>query len=108
MIDAMSADPIIGQYHELFDLDSAPWSSSMHFGLQVESEPIRGIIERLCERLRPLSAAARDEGLDFKILSVKEKFGTLRVAYRDATEAIEAEIQEAKSAALILLRDRVR
>jgi hypothetical protein len=79
----------------------------MQFGLQVEAEPMRGIIERLCERLRPLAAATRDEGLDFKILSVKEKFGTLHVAYRDATEAIEAEIEETKSAALIRLRDRV-
>jgi hypothetical protein len=54
----------------------------------------------LCERLRPLTTDAKAQGLRFCILSVKEKFGTLRIAYRGATEEIETEIGRAKDEAI--------
>jgi hypothetical protein len=90
------ADPIIRSYPELFDVASAPGNSSMHFGIQVERPACRGIVERLCERLRPLAAAARDQGIDFAIVEVKEKFGTLRINYRGGTEEIAAGIDQAR------------
>jgi hypothetical protein len=98
----MHPDPIISKYSDLFDLGSAPWGSSMHFGLQVENAIWRAIIESLCERLQSLAVSAKTQGLDFRILSIKEKFGTLRIAYRDGTDEIEAEIERAKGEAAML------
>ena len=68
----------------------------MHLGLQVDGVAWREVIERMCERLRPLAVEAKARGLDFRILAVKEKFGTLRIAYRDGTDEIEAEVQRAR------------
>jgi hypothetical protein len=99
-MDVVSIDPIIFRYRDLFDLGSAPWKPSMHFGLQVESASLRGIVAQLCESLQPLSDNTKARGLDFRILSIKEKFGTLRVAYRGGTEEIDAEIDHAKDEAL--------
>lgn len=96
----MSMDPIVFKYRDLFDVDSAPWGSAMHFGLQMESVAWREIIEQLCERLQPLAAKAKSQGLDFRILAVKQKFGTLRIAYRNGTDEIDAEIERAKDEAL--------
>ena len=78
----------------------------MHFGLQVENVIWRAIIESLCERLQPIAVSAKAQGLNFRILSVKEKFGTLRIAYRDGTDEIEAEIGRAKGEAA-MLHDRI-
>jgi hypothetical protein len=94
------ADPIVKRYAELFDVASAPWNSSMHFGIQVEQPAWRMIVERLCARLRPLAAAARDQGIEFAIVEVKGKFGSLRINYRGGTDEIEAEVDKAKLEAL--------
>jgi hypothetical protein len=94
------ADPIIRSYPELFDVAGAPGNSSMQFGIQVESPAGREIVARLCVRLRPLAAAARDEGIEFAILEVKEKFGSLRINYRGGTDEIAVEIDKAKHEAI--------
>jgi hypothetical protein len=99
-MNGMSTDPIILRYIDLFDLESAPWKSSMHFGLQVESAALREIVRQLCQRLQPLATNAKIRGLDFRILLVKEKFGMLRIAYRGGTEEIDAEIERAKDEVL--------
>jgi len=86
--DPRPTDPIIRAHLNLFDFDPP---SSMWFGLQVP-DAWRDTIEQLCQRLLPLAA----DQADFRILSVKEKFGSLRIAYRGGTPAIEAEIERAK------------
>jgi hypothetical protein len=86
--DPHPSDPIILAYPTLFDLDLL--QSSMQFGLQIPAS-WRGTIEQLCQRLQPLAT----DQTDFKILSVKEKFGSLRIAYRRGTPEIEAEIERA-------------
>jgi len=97
---AEPTDPIIQQYPDLFDLASAPWNSSMQFGIQVATLAWRDIIEQLCKRLQPMAAAAREQGIDFRIVAVKAKFGTLRINYRGGTDEIEAEIDRAQQEAV--------
>jgi hypothetical protein len=99
IMGSMAPDPIIVKYPNLFDLDSVPWNSSMQFGLRVESVSLRNIIEELCVRLQPIAVAAKAEGLNFRILGVKQKFGTLRISYRGGNDEIDAEIERAKDAA---------
>jgi hypothetical protein len=89
----MPTDPIILKYMDLFDLDSVPWNSSMQHGIEVDSVLWRSIIERLCTRLQPLAATAKAQGLDFRILGVKENSapcvsptgaGTMRLMQRSS------------------------
>jgi hypothetical protein len=91
---------IIRTYPDLFDLDSCPTGSSMHLGLQLNGSGWLGLLERLCGNLQPLAQMVSSEDGEFKILAVKQKFGTLRVAYRGASDAIEVEIERAKAEAL--------
>lgn len=87
---------IIASYPDLFDLETCPKGSSMHLGLQIEGSGWLSLLDRLCARLQPLAIKAKAQGHDFRILSVKQKFGSLRVAYRGGTDDIEAEIELAK------------
>jgi hypothetical protein len=91
---------IIKTYPDLFDLDSCPTGSAMHLGLQLNGSGWLGLLDRLCANLQPLTQMVSSEGEEFKILAVKQKLGTLRVAYRGASDAIEAEIERAKAEAL--------
>jgi len=80
---------IIAKYPDLFDLDSCPTGSLMHLGLQVDSGWLP-VIEQLCTRIEPIAPA------DFRIVAVKQDMGTLRIAYRDGTDAIYIEVEAAR------------
>jgi hypothetical protein len=82
---------IIERFLNLFDLDPGVGRSSMAFGFQFVGPGWLSIMEGLCERLAPLA-----KGSNFQITSVKSKLGTLRIAYRDGSDPIEAEVELAK------------
>lgn len=90
---------IIANYPDLFDLENCPTGSAMHLGLQIDGTGWLALLERLCARLQPFAIKVKAQGHDFRILSVKQKFGSLRVAYRGGTDDIEAEIELAKAEA---------
>jgi hypothetical protein len=91
---------IIDIFRDLFDLSEDVTASAMGFGFQFAGIGWLPIMERLCERLVPL---AQDTPL--QLISVKSKLGSLRLAYRGGSEAIDAEIDAeiaaAKSLALV-------
>jgi hypothetical protein len=90
---------IIKRSPDLFDLDSCPTGSAMHLGLQLNGAGWLGILDRLCANLLPLAQKVSSEGGEFKIVQVKQKLGTLRIASRGGNDAIEAEIARAKEEA---------
>lgn len=91
---------ILSKCSELFDLESGPLKSAMGFGIRFDGSGWLGLLDRLCDKLQPLALGVRAQGMEFKILGVKRKFGTLRIAYRGGNEAIAEEIERAKSEAL--------
>jgi hypothetical protein len=92
MTDAM----IIESYMDLFDVDSGAARSMMELRFQFNGPGWLGLMAGLCERLVPLA-----QGTGFRIMSVKSKLGTLRIASRDGTDVIDVEIAAAKSIALV-------
>jgi hypothetical protein len=94
LVTMMTDREIIARYPQLFDLSGDVTVSAMHLGFQFAGSGWLGVMATLCERLVPLVG---DSG--FRILSVKSKFGTLRVTYRGGSDAVEAEIEAAKAEA---------
>jgi hypothetical protein len=86
---------IIDRYRELFDL-AGGLTSAMDWGFQFSGYGWLRAMDHLCERLVPLVA-----GSGCQITGVKSKFGTLRIAYRGGSDAISAEIETCKQAALV-------
>lgn len=87
---------IVSRYPELFDLSGDVPTSSMHIGFQGMGEGWLVLMAKLCQRLEPIAAD------DFKIISVKPKFGRLRIAYRGGDETIEGMVEAAKAEALTM------
>lgn len=91
---------IIGQFPELFDLQSGPSQSAMTFGFQLNGSGGLVLLYRLCEKLQLIALELRTRGIEFKILQIKQKLGTLRMAHRGGNDAIQAEIDRARAVAL--------
>jgi len=77
---------ILAKYQNLFDLDGDVTRSAMHFGLQVEAGWLP-VIEQMCQRLELLA-----EGTEFRIVSVKQDMGVLRVVHRGGSDATKGVI----------------
>lgn len=84
---------VIDRHRNLFDLDGDVTRSAMHLGLQVEDGWL-GLIDRMCDQLEAVAPGG------FKVLSVKSKYATLRVAYRGGDDAVEVEVERTKTEAL--------
>jgi hypothetical protein len=85
---------VIAKYSSLFDLSGVN-TSQMQWGFQGVWPGWLPILEHLCARLQLIS------GPEFKFTSVKEKMGTLRIAFRGGDDATDAEIERAQAMALI-------
>jgi hypothetical protein len=88
---------ILAVYARLFDLSGDVTTSSMHFGLQVGRSWLV-VVARMCAELDLVATQ------EFAITEVKEKFGTLRIGYRNGDEAVEAIVKTAK---LVVPRRRI-
>jgi hypothetical protein len=87
---------IISRHSNLFDLSGDTSSSAMQYGFQFSGAGWLGLMEQLCERLQPLVSEA-----DFRIVAVKSKFASLRISYRNGSDAIDAEIEAARAVAAV-------
>lgn len=90
---------ILDRYPALFDLEYDPTGTAMGFGLKFDGSGWLPLLDRMCAKIEPLAARLEAEGETFKILDVKQKLGTLRLAYIGATDEILAAIAEAKEEA---------
>jgi len=82
---------IISRFPNIFDLSGDVTRSSMHWGFQMGPGWL-GIMERLCERLVVIV-----EHPSAQIISVKSKWGSLRISYRGGGDAFEYEVEVAKA-----------
>jgi hypothetical protein len=96
LVPAMTDREIIARFPTLFDTDGDFTTTAMHRGFENVGKGWLGIMDRLCARLLPIAPQ------DFRILAVKSKYGTLRIAYRGGDDAVEAVIEAAKAEALLI------
>ena len=73
-------------HQNLFDFEGVPLRSQMHFGLQVGPGWLK-LVGMMLEGLSSLMSAGEVGG--FKIVSLKSKLGSLRVAYSGGTEEFQ-------------------
>jgi hypothetical protein len=93
-MDDMPGRAVIDRYSQIFDRFDDVTATAMMWGFQCGSGWF-GLLEQMCARIQPL---AQD---GFTIVCVKSKKATLRVHCRGGSEATEAEIERAKSLALM-------
>jgi hypothetical protein len=87
---------IIDRFPTLFDTDGDFTTTAMAQGFENVGQGWLPILADMCGRLMPLAQG------DFRILAVKSKYGTLRIAYRGGNDAVEAVIEAAKAGALLI------
>jgi hypothetical protein len=95
-LDVVKDHEIIARFPTLFDTDGDFTSTAMDRGFEFEGDGWLGIMDRLCAKLLPIASQ------DFRIVAVKSKFETLRIAYRGGNNAVEAAIEAAKAEALLI------
>ena len=93
MTGAMTDRDVINHYHDLFDPGDDATASGMRFGFENVGPGWLPTLERLCARLQLIA------GPEFRITSVKEKMGSLRIAFRGGNDEVQAAIADAQSEA---------
>ena len=84
---------VISRHSRLFDLCGDVSKSAMHLGFEEVGPGWLPTLERLCARLQLIA------GPEFRITSVKEKMGSLRIAFRGGNDEVQAAIADAQSEA---------
>ncbi|WP_433971955.1 hypothetical protein [Tunturiibacter lichenicola] len=90
----MTDQDIIDRYQELFDLGGVT-TSQMRWGFQGVGSGWLPIMERLCIRLQSIAKPT------FKLISVKEKLGSLRITFCGGSDAIGEAVDAAKAEAMV-------
>src|SRR5260370_23390882 len=82
---------VMTMFAKLFDLSDDVTATMMRYGFQFEGRGWRRVMARMCARIESIAPE------DFRILAVKSKYATLRIAYRGGSPGIDAEAAAAQA-----------